>query len=304
MVSLGGEQIEITHRDQRATVSTAGATLHAYDVGERPVLDGFSVTEACPAASGQLLAPWPNRIAAGCYDFAGSHHQLPINEPALGNAIHGLVRWVEWDVERRSADRVRLGHRLRAQPGYPFPLNLSVEYRLARTGLVATFRALNVGEAPCPFGFGAHPYYLLRNQAVETVELCVPAREWLEVDEHAIPTARRPVEGTPLDFREPHRIGEAQIDHAFTNLDRDRQEIAAVTLRGDNEEIHLWQDRMFEYVQIYTGDTLPDPERRRRSVAVEPMTCAANAFNSGEGLRLLYPEIPFECRWGIEVAQT
>ena len=304
MVSLAAQQIEITHREQRAAISTTGATLRAYAVGERPVLDGFSATEVCPGACGQLLAPWPNRIADGRYDFAGGHHQLPIDEPELGNAIHGLVRWVEWYVEHQAADRVRFGHRLCAQPGYPFPLDLSVEYRLARAGLVVTFCATNLGETPCPFGYGAHPYYLLRNEAVESVELCVPAREWLEVDDRAIPTVRRPVEGTPLDFRKPHRIGEARIDHAFTGLERDRQEIAAVMLRDDNDEIRLWQDRMFDFVRSHrrhaartgtppsfdrggTDDLRPERLQQRRWPApVVPPDCRANSAG------------------GIEVAQT
>ena len=302
MVSPAAEQIEIALDDQRAAFTVTGATLRDYSLGERSIVDGFAPDEVCPASNGQLLAPWPNRIADGCYDFAGSRHQLRIDEPELGNAIHGLVRWEKWRVERAGADRVRFGHRLSAQPGYPFPLDLSVEYRLSRSGLVVTFRATNLGETPCPFGFGAHPDYLLRDQAVEPVELCVPACEWLEVDERAIPIGHQPVAGTPLDFREPHPIGSVRIDHAFTGLDRDRQEIACITLRDDFDEIRLWQDHTLDFVQIYTGDTLPEPQRRRRSVAVEPMTCAPNAFNSGDGLRLLYPEVPFECRWGIEVA--
>jgi aldose 1-epimerase len=304
MVPPAAEQIEIAHGAQRAAFTVTGATLRAYRVADRPVLDGFSEDEVCPGASGQLMAPWPNRIAGGRYDFAGGHHQLPIDEPELGHAIHGLVRWEKWRVAVRAADRVRFAHRLCAQPGYPFPLDLSVEYRLASDGLVVTFRAVNLGETPCPFGFGAHPYYLLRDETVENVELCVPAREWIDVDERSIPTAHRPVAGSPLDFREPHRIGSARLDHAFTGLDRDRREVASITLRDESEEIRLWQDRTLEFVHIYTGDTLPEPERRRRSVAVEPMTCAPNAFNSGDGLRVLDPEVPFECRWGIEVCQT
>ena len=43
-------------------------------------------------------------------------------------------------------------------------------------------------------------------------------------------------------------------------------------------------DGAFGFVMVFTGDTLP-PERRRRGVAVEPMTCAADAFNSGDGAR-------------------
>jgi aldose 1-epimerase len=64
----------------------------------------------------------------------------------------------------------------------------------------------------------------------------------------------------------------------------------------------VWLDRAFEFVQIYTGDTVANPTRRRQSLAVEPVTCAPNAFNSGHGLRVLRPGDSLEGRWGIATA--
>jgi aldose 1-epimerase len=57
-------------------------------------------------------------------------------------------------------------------------------------------------------------------------------------------------------------------------------------------------DETFGFVMVFTGDTLP-PERRRRGVAVEPMTCAADAFNSGDGLVALGPGERLAGAWGI-----
>ena len=51
---------------------------------------------------------------------------------------------------------------------------------------------------------------------------------------------------------------------------------------------------------VFTGDALPEPERRRQGLAVEPMTCAPNAFNSGDGLLTLAPGETFRGQWGIE----
>jgi len=48
---------------------------------------------------------------------------------------------------------------------------------------------------------------------------------------------------------------------------------------------------------VFTGDTLPGGGRR--SVAVEPMTCAPNAFRSGDGLIPLEPEQTHTGTWGI-----
>lgn len=295
---LSGDQVEIVSGPQRVVIATVGATLRAYSIGGREVIDGFDADQVSPSGRGQILMPWPNRIAGGQYSVAGQRYQLPINEPALGHAIHGLVRWAEWGVEHRAGDLVRLRHRLCAQPGYPFLLDLSVEYQLSAAGLAVAYRATNVGAAPCPFGVGHHPYFALDGGRADDVELCVPAMTYLEVDARSIPLRSCPVEGTVLDFRRPRLIGPAHLDHAFTGLERDPGGIAHVTL---GNQIRVWQDRAFGFVQVFTGDTLPDGARRRRGVAIEPMSCAPDAFNSGEGLRMLAPEESFDGRWGVAV---
>jgi aldose 1-epimerase len=50
---------------------------------------------------------------------------------------------------------------------------------------------------------------------------------------------------------------------------------------------------------IFSGDTVHPQSRRRQGLAVEPMTCAPNAFNSGEGLLVLEPGEVFRGSWGI-----
>ena len=49
----------------------------------------------------------------------------------------------------------------------------------------------------------------------------------------------------------------------------------------------LWLDESYRYVQLFTGDPLPDVQRR--SLAVEPMTCPANAFRDREAMVRLEP---------------
>ena len=55
-------------------------------------------TEVRPRFSGVLLAPWPNRVADGAYEFDGESHQLPLTEPERGNALHGLVTWDRFEL--------------------------------------------------------------------------------------------------------------------------------------------------------------------------------------------------------------
>jgi aldose 1-epimerase len=292
------EPIELTFGAQRAYVATLGATLVGYAVDDCPVLHPFEGDAGRRAGQGEVLMPWPNRVADGRYAFAGTLQQLPIDEPELGHAIHGLVRSARWHVDDRSAEGVRLVHLLRGGPGYPFELRLQVEYVLSPAGLAAALEARNAGAAVCPFGAGAHPYFGFPRSRADDIALSLAAEDWLDVDERLVPKGHRPVAGSAFDFRRPRAIGATVIDHAFARLERDRDGLAWSSLRFGSSEIRVWQDSRFAFVHVYTSDTLPDAGERRHSVAIEPMTCAPDAFNSGDGLRVLGPGESFRGRWG------
>ena len=89
------------------------------------------------------------------------------------------------------------------------------------------------------------------------------------------------------------RSGPTRLDHCFTDLDRGEDGRARVAIG----ETTLWADEAYPYLMVFTGDGLPDVERR--SLAVEPMTCAPNAFVSGQGLVLLEPGDSHAAAWGI-----
>jgi aldose 1-epimerase len=293
-ISPSGEQVELARGDQKAVVVGVGGGLRGYWVGDATVLDGYGLDELCSSGRGQLLAPWPNRIQDGSYEFDGRDYQLALDEPERRNAIHGLVRWSQWTVAEREPDRAALEHRLHPSPGYPFTLDLRVEYSLEEKGLTVGVRATNAGPDPCPYGVGAHPYLAAGDSLVDELELSVPARTALVSDERSIPVDRKPVEGTELDFRVPKAVGSVQLDHCFTDLDRAADGRARVELGG---RAALWVDESYPYVMVFTGDALPDVSRR--SVAVEPMTCAPNAFRTGHGLIRLEPGQTHSGTWGI-----
>ncbi len=118
------DQVELAFGSQRAVVVEVGGGIRTYSADGHEILDGYGVDERCPSGRGQLLLPWPNRIQDGSYEFDGRRHQLPLTEPELGNAIHGLSRWAAWRVGEREPSRVVMEHTVHAQPGYPFTLAL------------------------------------------------------------------------------------------------------------------------------------------------------------------------------------
>jgi aldose 1-epimerase len=288
-----GEQVELAFDEQRAVVVGVGAGLRTYAVGERPVIDGYGAEELCHSGRGQLLVPWPNRIEDGSYEFAGRTYQLPLNEPARQNAIHGLVRWSNWSIAERAADRVAFEHVLYPQPGYPFALELRVEYSLSDDGLSVRTEATNAGSEAAPYGAGSHPYLAVDQDVVDGVELRVPAATVLVADERGLPVGSAAVADEGLDYREARPIGPAVLDHCFTDVERDADGRAEVRLGTTT----LWADESYPYLMVFTGDPLPDVARR--SVAVEPMTCAPNAFRSGHGLLRLEPGQAHASSWGI-----
>jgi aldose 1-epimerase len=296
-----GEQIEIAHDAQRATVVEVGGALRTYSQAGREILDGYGEDEMCPSARGQTLLPWPNRLRDGRYSFDGRAHQLPLSEPDKGNAIHGLVRWANWTVAERERERVVMSHLLHPQSGFPFALALSNEYVLSADGLSVTVTATNRGATACPYGAGAHPYLTVGSERLDGDRLTIPAGSWLRSDERQIPLATESVQGSDYDFRVGRAIGDAQLDTAYTDLIRDDDGRARVVLAAPEggPAVALWMDRSYGYVMAFTGDSLPDPARRRRGLGVEPMTCAPNAFQSGEGLLRLEPGDRAVSRWGI-----
>jgi aldose 1-epimerase len=293
-----GEQLEIAAGDQRAVVVEVGGGLRSYSVDGRDVLDGYPVDRMCPSGRGQVLIPWPNRLADGRYEFGGHSHQLPLTEVGTRSAIHGLVRWAAWTARERDAHRVAMEHLLHAQPGYPFTLALRVEYTLSDEGLTVSTTATNVGSDVAPYGAGAHPYFSVGTPTADDVSLEVPAATMLRFDEQGLQREAERVDGTVYDFRESRPIGSTVLDNAFTDLARADDGRAYVRLEApDGTSITLWVDERYPYLMVFTGDPLPDVARR--SVAVEPMTCPPNAFRTGASLVSLEPGSSFTSTWGI-----
>jgi aldose 1-epimerase len=299
VIAPSGEQITITARDQHAVVVEVGGGLRSYSASGQELVDGYGADEMSSSGRGQVLIPWPNRLQDGSYEFDGRPHQLPLNEPERRNAIHGLVRWATWTAAEREPHRAVMKHVLYPQPGYPFTLGISIEYALSDSGLQVRTTATNLGAHPCPYGSGAHPYLTLGNEPIDHLTLRVPGRSVLQSDERGLPVATEIVEGTEYDFQQPRQIGSTRLDHAFTDLERDQDGLARVELRDPDREVQvsLWVDQSYPYFMIFTGDSLPN--FNRRSLAVEPMTCPPNAFRTRDALIRLEPGSSFTGTWGI-----
>lgn len=296
-----GPQVEIVSGTQRAVITGVGGSLRLYEVDGRSVVDGYRIDEMASGGRGQLLIPWPNRIGDGRYQFRGSDYQLPLSDPSRLNANHGLVRWSTWALEQTQPNGATARYHLFPQPGYPFSLELEVEYQLSERGLRVRIVATNVGATAAPYGAGQHPFVQVGTELIDDAILRIPAGSTLPTDRRGLPSgAAVPVDDTDLDFRQPHPIGPTVLDTCYCDIDRDADGVVRVVLShpSGRPSVTVWGDSSVAYLMVFTGDTLT-ADRRRRSVAIEPMTCPPNAFVTGSDVMVLEPGQQTTTSWGI-----
>jgi aldose 1-epimerase len=299
-VSSGGVEHELRHGPYTAVVTDIGAGLRVLRHEDLDLVRSYPAESVRPRYSGVILAPWPNRVTDGRYEFDGQSHQLPVNEPERGHALHGLTLWDRFTPAHSSDRGVTLSTDLVPRVGYPFPLTISVTYVLHDHGLTTTVLVRNTGSRPAPWGVAAHPYVCAGTGHVDECALTVPADEFLEVTgERMLPGDVRTVT-EELDFRAARRIESTFIDHAYTGLRADADGLARVTLVADSGRgvECAWDPQLLPWVQVHTADA-PEPENNRTALAVEPMTCAPDAFNSGAGLVTLAPGGEHTASWTL-----
>lgn len=305
-----GQQVALRSHGQELVVVNVGGGIRSYNAEGRRVIQGYAEDEMCSGGRGQLLAPWPNRLDGGTFEWNSKTHRTPLSEAEKGNAIHGLVRWSVWTVGEATDDRAVLTYRHYPQPGWPWCLDYRVEYRLTRDGLIVGLRVVNREDHGVPFGAGWHPYLDAFGGRVDDVALTVPAAVAYEASDRAIPTGTVSVSGTTFDFTTGKRIGSLVLDKGFTELQRGSDGRAVVTVNspasgGAESGPHtteLWVDESYTHLVVFSGDTLAESQRRT-ALAVEPMTCAPNALRSGDGLRTLEPGAPFDATWGLRAGR-
>lgn len=296
---LSGRQHLLRHGDYTAVVASVGASLRELRYAGHHLTRHYDADEIRPQYRGALLVPWPNRVVDGTYDFDGTTHQLSLTEPERGHALHGLLAWDEWETVEHSEASVRLRATVVPQKGYPFRLSVEVQYSLDDDGLTTTVTSVNTGPDAAPYGVGPHPYLVASDGPVDEWTLTLPADTVLEVTEdRLIPTSLAAVTGD-FDFRSPTRIGTAFLDHAFTDVGY-ADDLATVSVTGaDGTGAAVSFGRDLPWVQVHTGDLPGNPPESRGSLAVEPMTCPPDAFNSGTNLLVLAPGNSHSVSWRI-----
>lgn len=292
-LSPTGTQVLLRRGDVSAQIAQVGASLRGLRVGDVDIVTPYPQDQPTPSASGVVLTPWPNRVRDGAWDDEGTPRQLAITEPKFGNASHGLLRFVSYDIEQSDASAT-LRATIVPQTGYPYLIETSVTYTLTDAGIDVEHVLTNRSTTAAPVALGTHPFVGISDVDTHDLVLRVPASTEIDTDERMLPIGTHPAD--PV-LREGVRVGEIRLDSGFTDLARDDDGLVRHTLTApDGRRVTLWQGEGFDVVQVYTATNYPGQEL---AIAIEPMTAPADAFNSGIGIRRLAPDESWTLAWGI-----
>jgi len=287
-----------------ATIARVGAALVSWALGGVQLVEPGNLDAVGPYCEGIVMAPWPNRLEDGQWNYKGKTLEFPLNIQSQQNANHGLLIDHPYDLVAQTESSVTLGALIHARLAYPFNVYTTVKYELVGSGMTVTHTAENLSVESAPYAVGAHPYFQIAGVPTSDLVLRSDAETVLEVNERQIPIGKAATANTRFDMRVGVKVGENFYDHGFTDLPRDEQGLAHTYLTApDGRQLDVWQDAEFKHVVIFSPDFYWDQssDEKRVAVAIEPQTAGANAFKTGEDLQWLKKGEVFSASWGVNL---
>ncbi len=245
-----------------ALIDKKGAYLVSLTINNRNILKESEDNKPTHGGSAVLI-PFANRVKGHEYIFDGEKYSLPANDNM--NSIHGLVYNSEFEVVEEGDNFISLKYNL-IHIGYPTILDIVVTYELKESSLSTTFSIKNVGEKSAPITVGAHPYFIFNGKySIITEE---PAFLLHYKDKYFPDGSAEFIDLTSID------ISQMEMDNTFFGGGK-------IKIRDMSSEIEIIRRNMPFFV-LYNG-----VYAENKSIAVEPMSGAPDAFNNKIGLKIL-----------------
>lgn len=264
----------------RAEVNPRGATLISLWRGDDEIVTSPN-HEPFFAFAGALMAPWPNRLEDGEWQFSGRRLRAPINDPSGNNANHGLAFGSLFDVTSSSSDSVTFATSIRHDAGYPFDVRLQVSYQLTEEGLAIDIAAKNLEDFAVPFAVGVHPYFVCDEDSI----LNLHARKLMHKDSRGLPTTEIAINDSNIVRRGQNRTNALQIDDCVFDFDQISESRICTELirRSKNLIVKLRQSQNLHYLMIFKYED----QFKRTLLALEPQSAKANALRLEPARHLL-----------------
>lgn len=252
--------------------------IDSYDSAE-----DFNKTVTEKGFKGCKLSPFVCRLKNGSYHFAEQDYH--IKKFYLGkHAIHGLIYDQAFELTNQDAGEhmatISLSYNYESMDaGYPFRYNCMVTYTLSSGNkLTVTTRIMNTGEGLMPVADGWHPYFTLGSN-INDLQLEFQSRDMVEFDSELLPTGKHT---RFQDFGSLKLIGETEFDNCYSLDFTECQPMCVLRSSENNMQIEIHPADSYPYLQVYTPG-------HRKSIAIENLSSAPDAFNNGIGLKVIEP---------------
>lgn len=303
---FGGNDTIILSNENDGTnlqIALRGATPLKYNIPLNGkifnILDGFLSPSELDEAEGSrcwIMAPFTNRLPSDIYEFGGTSYRM---EPNIlnGKVIHGFSYMIPFEISNLEIDREYIEITLFTKmirpgifKGYPFSLDLFIQYRLHDRDLDIKIIAENTGDKSLPYSTGWHPYFKTSDKGIEHLVLSLDAESIILLDNSYIPLPGNKAFGSTnnfpqLDFRnnipaQNRTINGRKIDHCFDKIAKDKYGFSTTSIFDPNNGLKISLSQKGGVTLIFTGDLLT--LRPRKSIAIEPLQVITNAFNRSD----------------------
>ena len=280
--------LTITNGDAQAVINLVGSALVGLRFGEHVVIPE---TDLGPKVfAGTLLTPWPNRVAKGMYEFEGREYQLPVRE-VLGNALHGMVDENFAEVVEQSVGFAKLLTHVWATDGYPANLRVESSFTLTATELKVSYSVTNQSPGNAPVGIGTHPYFPFTSET----KIEINAKRAAVHGSDMIPIGEISAADLGLGAGVLAEVSKLSLDTQFTDLGDPVVRVFELEFGYE-----IWQENA-NWLMVYTSHVFPWASGAGNAIAIEPQTVPADAFNTGEDLRVLASGESTSMHWGIRL---
>jgi len=229
-----------------------------------------------------ILFPFANRIKNGAYRFENNDYQLPKNEIANGNAIHGLVYNKTFEIVKTVASEFKAEVILEyktngADKGFPFSYSLQLKYSLSKKNFILEPEITNLDSKTFPFTIGWHPYFIYEEQNDNKIVFDKSFRFKYE-------TLHKSLHMEALNGKVEIDLTEG-LDEAF--------QLNNKQVRWTNKSwiLNLLSSEDPSFLQLFRP--------KESAIAIEPMTGIADSFHHHIGLKQLAPQETYSLSWQV-----
>jgi aldose 1-epimerase len=272
-----------------------GASLQEIVFKDVSIIDGIEISEAGilnyqNSFKSALLFPFPGRIENGKYIHNQQSYQLKSNETNRLNAIHGLVYDQHFSVDNYEANKNKAKLVLSyvsdgKLEGFPFKFKLFITYLMTEDCLQLSFDIENLGQISFPFGMGWHPYF--KSDNLESSSLTFSSDKQLVCDKNQIPKSIQDhILKTTFDIEDQF------FDDTFKLLSEN------VKFKTEKYDLEMKLSETTDpFLQLFTPSS-------RNSIAIEPMSCSPDVFNTKNGLKVLQPGTTFHWQVALNLKKN